>query len=119
MLDQCRACDVNARRVLYLLKLSRLQRDDPCGWRWAQSGGVLPVGVAGMGSPQQISASLFANWLSLVYMTMAQLGVPHPGKMWYCCCTAFVLLLYCWCTAVVVPAREQGGLNLCRHHSAW
>ncbi|GAB4814423.1 hypothetical protein N2152v2_001469 [Parachlorella kessleri] len=46
---------------------------------FAQSGGVLPVGVAGMGSPQQISASLFANWLSLVYMTMAQLGVPHPG----------------------------------------
>lgn len=42
---------------------------------------MFPVGVAGMGQAERINAQLFANWLSLVYITMAQLGVPHPGEL--------------------------------------
>ncbi|KAK9815214.1 hypothetical protein WJX72_000077, partial [[Myrmecia] bisecta] len=44
-----------------------------------QSGGLIPIGVEGTREKQQINARLFARWLSLVYMTLVQLGLPYPG----------------------------------------
>jgi len=46
---------------------------------FAQSGGVMRFGVVALPGERSVSATLFARWLSLVFMTLAQLGVPHPG----------------------------------------
>ena len=47
---------------------------------FAQSGGVSRITIYQM-PPEitHISATLFARWISLTYMTLAQLAVPHPG----------------------------------------
>lgn len=53
-----------------------------------QSGGLVKVARPHGGT--NVSATLFARWLSIVYMTMAKLGVAHPkasecqGWAWVC-----------------------------------
>ena len=46
-----------------------------------QSGGVLAIQIANLPGNRNVSAAVFARWLSLVYMSLAQMGVPHPGAM--------------------------------------
>jgi hypothetical protein len=46
-----------------------------------QSGGVLAIHIANTPGNRNVSAAVFARWLSLVYMSLAQMGVPHPGAM--------------------------------------
>jgi hypothetical protein len=48
---------------------------------FAQSGGVLAIHIANTPGNRNVSAAVFARWLSLVYMSLAQMGVPHPGAM--------------------------------------
>lgn len=45
---------------------------------FVQAGGVAPLPIAGVPDPDSITRELFARWLSLLYMTYAQLGVPRP-----------------------------------------
>lgn len=42
-----------------------------------QTGGVVPIGVQKLPGPA-ISAALFSQWVSLTYITLAQLGIEHP-----------------------------------------
>jgi hypothetical protein len=42
-----------------------------------QTGGVVPIGVQQLPGPA-ISAALFSQWVSLTYITLAQLGTEHP-----------------------------------------
>lgn len=44
-----------------------------------QSGGVVPIGVASLPGGLNVSATLFARWLSVVYISLVQMGVMHPG----------------------------------------
>lgn len=46
---------------------------------FVQTGGVASLAIAGMPNPESITRELFARWLSLLYMTFAQLGVPRPS----------------------------------------
>lgn len=46
---------------------------------FAQSGGVTRFNLANAPGGKHISATLFARWVSLIYMTLAQLAVPRPG----------------------------------------
>jgi hypothetical protein len=47
---------------------------------FAQSGGALPFALARPSRRgQAITAAVFARWLSVVYMALAQLGVPFPN----------------------------------------
>ncbi|CAD7699837.1 unnamed protein product [Ostreobium quekettii] len=43
-----------------------------------QSGGLLPVMDPGPGGGYSVSRELFGRWVSIVFMTLAQLGVTHP-----------------------------------------
>lgn len=55
---------------------------------FVQSGGLVKVGRPPGGT--NISATLFARWLAIVYMTMARIGIAHPkaavavGWAWVC-----------------------------------
>jgi len=58
---------------------------------FAQSGGMMNgIKVARPPGGNNVSATLFARWLSIIYMTMAQLGIAHPkasessGWAWVC-----------------------------------
>ena len=46
---------------------------------FAQSGGVTRFGVANVPGGKHVSAALFARWLSIAFITLAQLGIRHPG----------------------------------------
>lgn len=54
---------------------------------FAQSGGLYKIRPHG---GTNVSATLFARWLSIIYMTMAQMGIAHPrasestGWAWVC-----------------------------------
>lgn len=45
---------------------------------FVQTGGVASLAIAGVPNPDSVTRELFARWLSLLYMTYAQLGVPRP-----------------------------------------
>ena len=53
--------------------LTALQRED-----FSETGGVVPVGVERLPGPAGVSAALFTQWLSMVYIALAQLGAAHP-----------------------------------------
>lgn len=46
---------------------------------FAQSGGLVRFGVAQFPGKKDVSATLFARWLSIVYITFAQMAVAFPG----------------------------------------
>ena len=46
---------------------------------FAQSGGVGQLKVARLPGTSSVTAALLTRWLSLVYMTLAQLRVAFPG----------------------------------------
>lgn len=46
---------------------------------FAQSGGVAQFNIVNSPGGRHITATLFARWVSLSYMTLVQLGVGHPG----------------------------------------
>ena len=46
---------------------------------FAQSGGVTRFNLVNSPGGKHIFASLFARWISLSYMALAQLGISHPG----------------------------------------
>eukprot|EP00887_Chlorella_sp_A99_P005042 scaffold4.g5042.t1 len=45
-----------------------------------QSGGLVPIGLAQPPGGRNISAALFARWISICYVTLAQLGARFPGS---------------------------------------
>ena len=48
---------------------------------FAQSGGVARFNMVGASGNMNVTATLFARWVSLCYMALVQLGVEHPGAM--------------------------------------
>lgn len=63
-----------------------------------QTGGVVPIGVQQLPGPA-ISAALFSQWVSLTYITLAQLGTEHPLSR--------SELGWAWASSVVLASVES------------
>lgn len=70
---------------------------------FAQSGGVTRFGVANVPGGKNVSAALFARWLSITFITLAQLGIPHPG--------ATEQVGWAWVCSIVPEDEQVGGLE--------